>query len=57
LNVNISHLPFRRTEREKIALWAILAKGLPAGKKREGLTEVKKSLKILFQDISYFYIS
>jgi hypothetical protein len=36
LNVNILHLPFRRAEREKIALWAILTKSLPAGRKGRG---------------------
>jgi hypothetical protein len=48
LNINSLHLPFRRAEREKIALWAILAKSLPAGKKREGQTKWIKKQKGLF---------
>jgi hypothetical protein len=48
LNVNILHLPFRRAEREKIALRAILAKSLPAGKKREGQTKGMDRLKVPF---------
>jgi hypothetical protein len=48
MNVNILHLPFRRAERKKIALWAILAKSLPAEKKWEGHTEGMKKLKIPF---------
>jgi hypothetical protein len=49
LNIINLYLPFRRAEREKIALWAILANSRHAGKIREGQTKGKRNFRILFE--------